>query len=119
MQCFGKRIPATGISSLEEIFMSRAANQPAPSKNGLISRTMFEFALSACVLAAPLLFGQAPAPAPGGDDWKTRPAASSGLAVGAKIPPFELRDQNGKLQTFQSVRGPKGAAIYFMRSADW
>ena len=99
--------------------MNRFAPQPARRKDGLISRMVIEFAVSICVLAALLLMAQAPPAAPGGDAWKTKPAATTGLAVGEKIPPFELRDQNGKLQTFQSVRGPKGAAIYFMRSADW
>ncbi len=68
-----------------------------------------------------LLMGQTPkaeAP-PLADQWKNAPAASSGIAVGKKIPPFQLRDQTGRLQDFNSIRGPKGAAIYFMRSADW
>ncbi len=69
--------------------------------------------------AAHLLLAQAPAAAPASDDWHQRPAASSGIEVGKKIPDFKLRDQNGKLQTFQTIRGPKGAAIYFVRSADW
>ncbi len=95
--------------------MNGYAPQPARSKDGAILRMAIEFVVSICVLAAPLLLAQAPA----ADAWKTKPAATTGLAVGDKIPPFELRDQNGKLQSFQSVRGPKGAAIYFMRSADW
>jgi cytochrome oxidase Cu insertion factor (SCO1/SenC/PrrC family) len=99
--------------------MNSHAFQPAPRKLGVISRIAIEFAVSICVLAAPLLMAQAPPAAPGADAWKTKPAATTGLAVGAKIPAFELRDQNGNRQTFQSVRGPKGAAIYFMRSADW
>lgn len=99
--------------------MDGYAPQPARRKDGVISRAVIEFMVSVCVLAAPLLMAQAPAAAPGADAWKTKPAATTGLNVGEKIPPFELRDQNGKRQTFQSVRGPKGAAIYFMRSADW
>jgi hypothetical protein len=62
--------------------------------------------------------GRTAAP-PRPDAWKTAAAASTGLAVGNKIPPFQLRDQNGRLQDFNSIRGPKGAAIYFLRSADW
>lgn len=42
-----------------------------------------------------------------------------GLAVGAKIPAFRARDQDGTLRDFASLRGPKGAAIYFHRSASW
>lgn len=51
------------------------------------------------------------------------PAASkgtqTGLAVGAKIPAFEMTDQNGQAQTFEKLRGPKGMLLVFFRSADW
>ena len=53
------------------------------------------------------------------DDWAFRPPTSTGPAVGEKIPPFRGPDQNGRIQDFNSIRGPQGAAIYFMRSADW
>ena len=53
------------------------------------------------------------------DDWAFRPPTSTGPAVGQKIPPFRGPDQNGRVQDFNSIKGPKGAAIYFMRSADW
>lgn len=53
------------------------------------------------------------------EPWMSLPAASTGIAVGQKIPPFQLRDQFGRLQDFNSIRGPKGAAIVFNRSADW
>ncbi|MEX2260785.1 MAG: hypothetical protein WD696_02480 [Bryobacteraceae bacterium] len=43
----------------------------------------------------------------------------TGPAIGQKIPDFQLRDQHGNLQTFESIRGPKGALILFYRSADW
>jgi hypothetical protein len=43
----------------------------------------------------------------------------TGPAVGAKIPSFESVDQNGTRQTFESLRGPKGLALLFVRSADW
>jgi hypothetical protein len=51
--------------------------------------------------------------------WMQAPPTSTGLAVGRKIPAFSLPDQNGKMQTFDTIKGPNGAAIYFMRSADW
>jgi peroxiredoxin len=44
---------------------------------------------------------------------------STGIAVGKKIPAFRLPDQNGKTQDFASIRGPKGAVLYFNRSVDW
>jgi len=42
-----------------------------------------------------------------------------GIPVGSKIPAFEARDQKGMVQTFESIRGPKGAFLVFYRSADW
>jgi len=68
-------------------------------------------ALLACVLWMPSAAAQ--------DDWAFRPPTSTGPAVGQKIPPFRGPDQNGRVQDFSSIRGAKGAAIYFMRSADW
>jgi peroxiredoxin len=47
------------------------------------------------------------------------PPTSTGLAVGKKIPVFRATDQSGKIQDFNSIRGPKGAVIMFNRSADW
>ena len=42
-----------------------------------------------------------------------------GPQVDERVPDFSLKDQNGKLWTLQSVMGPKGAMIVFIRSADW
>ena len=67
--------------------------------------------LFACVLGTPSAAAQ--------DDWAFRPPTSTGPVVGEKIPPFRGPDQNGRIQDFNSIRGPQGAAIYFMRSADW
>jgi hypothetical protein len=47
------------------------------------------------------------------EDLKTGPA------VGSRIPEFEATDQNGGRQTFESLRGPKGLVLMFVRSADW
>lgn len=49
----------------------------------------------------------------------TLSACAQGIQTGDRIPAFSLPDQNGKLQTFESLRGPKGAMIVFHRSADW
>jgi len=43
----------------------------------------------------------------------------TGPAVGSKIPAFEAIDQHGRLQTFETLRGPKGLVLLFFRSADW
>jgi hypothetical protein len=46
-------------------------------------------------------------------------ATATGPSVGAIIPKFALPDQNGKIQTLDSIAGPKGAMLVFIRSADW
>lgn len=43
----------------------------------------------------------------------------TGPAVGSPIPSFEVTDQHGRKQTLESIRGPKGALLMFVRSADW
>jgi hypothetical protein len=42
-----------------------------------------------------------------------------GPQVGERVPDFSLRDQNGQTRTLQSIMGPKGAMLVFVRSADW
>jgi hypothetical protein len=42
-----------------------------------------------------------------------------GLAVGQKAPEFSLRDQFGRVQTLDSLKGAKGTVLLFFRSADW
>jgi hypothetical protein len=42
-----------------------------------------------------------------------------GPGLGASIPVFAAPDQHNRRQTFESVRGPRGALIVFIRSADW
>jgi hypothetical protein len=44
---------------------------------------------------------------------------SIGLAVGQKAPPFSASDQFGRVQTLDSLKGPKGTVLLFFRSADW
>jgi peroxiredoxin len=46
-------------------------------------------------------------------------AIAQGLRVEDRIPEFHLSDTAGKVQTFESVRGPKGAMLVFYQSADW
>ena len=46
-------------------------------------------------------------------------AVKTGPEVGAKIPSFELPDQQGTLRNFENLRGPKGLVLAFLRSADW
>jgi peroxiredoxin len=47
------------------------------------------------------------------------PLSNVGIPVGERIPAFAARDQDGNVQTFESVRGPNGAVVYFYRSASW
>ncbi|MBI4463760.1 MAG: hypothetical protein HY647_03550 [Acidobacteria bacterium] len=49
----------------------------------------------------------------------TTPAIPTGPEVGQRIPYFRARDQFGRWQDFNSIRGPKGAVLSFNRSADW
>jgi hypothetical protein len=42
-----------------------------------------------------------------------------GPQVGERVPDFNLKDQSGKVWTRQSIMGPKGAMLVFLRSADW
>ncbi len=46
-------------------------------------------------------------------------ADTPGPAVGAKVPSFELADQNGVSHSLESLMGPKGVMLVFFRSADW
>ena len=43
----------------------------------------------------------------------------TGPEPGTRIPAFKAVDQNGKAQTLNSLRGPKGLLLAFVRSADW
>lgn len=42
-----------------------------------------------------------------------------GLAVGQKAPAFSIRDQFGRVQTLESLKGANGTVLLFFRSADW
>ena len=77
------------------------------------------------LLSATLGFAQQTSPATPADRARLHPPATqnanlkTGPEVGAKIPSFDLVDQNGKRQTLESLRGPKGLVLAFVRSADW
>ena len=42
-----------------------------------------------------------------------------GPQVGERVPAFSLPDQTGKTRTLESIMGPQGAMLVFIRSADW
>ena len=69
-------------------------------------------------MATLLLMGQAQPGTPP-EPWRELPPTSTGPNGGDKIPAFQLPDQSGRMRDLNSIVGPKGAAIYFIRSADW
>ena len=44
---------------------------------------------------------------------------SIGLAAGQKAPDFSVRDQFGRAQTLDTLKGTNGTVLLFFRSADW
>ena len=42
-----------------------------------------------------------------------------GPQVGERVPDFSLLDQAGRMRTLDSIMGPRGAMLVFIRSADW
>ncbi len=42
-----------------------------------------------------------------------------GPQVGRQVPDFSLKDQAGTTRNLNSIMGPKGAMLVFVRSADW
>jgi hypothetical protein len=44
---------------------------------------------------------------------------SIGLAVGQKAPALSARDQFGRVQTLDTLKGTNGTVLLFFRSADW
>jgi len=42
-----------------------------------------------------------------------------GPKVGDQFPAFEAPDQQGRTQSFETLRGPNGLLLLFYRSADW
>ena len=51
-------------------------------------------------------------------DVKTREAAI-GMETGEKAPKFKLKDQFGREQSNETLRGTNGTVLLFFRSADW
>lgn len=63
------------------------------------------------------------APALAQDGFGEMPATSAnwttGPEVGERIPAIAALDQNGVRRTFDELKGPNGALVFFFRSADW
>lgn len=45
--------------------------------------------------------------------------ATTGPAIGERVPDFTLSDQNGKSWMLDELRGTDGLLLVFTRSADW
>jgi cytochrome oxidase Cu insertion factor (SCO1/SenC/PrrC family) len=50
---------------------------------------------------------------------KPAPEVQTGLKVGAKAPPFTLKDQEGKERSLEEMLKKGRVALVFYRSADW
>lgn len=77
----------------------------SPMNGKLVGSALF-------LIAAAAAFGQTPA-------REKIDVSKLGPQVGDRVPDFSLKDQTGKIQTLQSIMGPNGAMLVFLRSADW
>ena len=50
---------------------------------------------------------------------QTIDVSALGPQVGEQVPDFSLTDQTGRTRNLQSIMGPRGAMVVFLRSADW
>jgi hypothetical protein len=46
-------------------------------------------------------------------------AAERGPVLGRPLPPLEAPDQDGRVRSFESLKGPKGLVLVLVQSADW
>ncbi len=76
----------------------------------LKSTTVF---LILCFIAARFLAQPQEQPFDANANLKTGPE------VGQTIPAFSAMDQTGRIQNFDSLKGPKGLVLFFNRSVDW
>ncbi len=45
--------------------------------------------------------------------------ANTGVEIGDAIPVLEAPDQDGRMRSFDDLKGPNGLLLLFHRSADW
>ena len=89
------------------------------SELGCLQRSLYGIMTAGAMLLGFVLTALGQSGAQARPAWMDAPPTTTGIAVGKKIPAFRATDQNGKIQDFNSLRGPKGAVIMFNRSADW
>ncbi len=76
--------------------------------------------LMVVVMAALIIGLTGIACAPAEPEGRARVDVSAlGPQVGEQVPDFSLPDQNGEIWTRESIMGPQGAMLVFVRSADW
>jgi len=86
--------------------MSRTTRAILTTATALVSALL----LAGTALAQETGFDEIPE---GNENWTTGPA------VGERIPDFAALDQHGVRRTFDQIKGPNGALVFFFRSADW
>jgi hypothetical protein len=72
-----------------------------------------------CAGAPPPAPSPASSPAPAVAAPSAPATEAPGPAVGDRLPPFEARDQDGKRQDFETLRGKNGLLLNFNRSVVW
>lgn len=72
------------------------------------------FVLSMCWSGPLAAGGQGTGPARQAVD-----VSALGPQVGEQVPDFSLPDHTGRTRDLQSIMGPRGAMVVFVRSADW
>jgi hypothetical protein len=65
-----------------------------------------------CAMIAACVSGHA-------ESSKLTEAPAIGIETGKKAPSFRLKDQFGREQSNDSLRGTNGTVLLFFRSADW
>jgi hypothetical protein len=50
---------------------------------------------------------------------ETKKGSAIGMEIGEKAPRFDLKDQFGREQSNDTLRGTSGTVLLFFRSADW
>ena len=56
---------------------------------------------------------------PQGPQFDPNANLKTGPEIGRKIPAFSGVDQTGRIQNFDSLKGPRGLVLFFNRSVDW
>lgn len=72
-----------------------------------------------CLMVSAVVLLTAGGPAHGQQAAEALDVQVLGPQVGAQVPSFSLQDQHGDVRTLESLMGPQGLMLVFVRSADW